>query len=71
MSSKDLEFISVENDDDEEFGMNQTYGDNSTENSYENALGNAFLKQSKVFRISIADSRIKLRFSTLELYSFM
>jgi hypothetical protein len=46
--SKDLEFISVENDDDEEFGMNQTYGDNTAESSYENALGNTFLKQSKV-----------------------
>ena len=44
--SNDLEFISVDNDDDEEFGMNQAYGA-EPESSYETAIGNTFLKQSK------------------------
>mmetsp|Transcript_4836 Transcript_4836/g.7364 ORF Transcript_4836/g.7364 Transcript_4836/m.7364 type:complete len:241 (+) Transcript_4836:33-755(+) len=44
--SKELEFISVENDDDEEFGMDQTYAEQPS-SAYEHALGNTFLRQSK------------------------
>jgi hypothetical protein len=51
MANKELEFISVDQDDDEaEYGMDQTYSQRqaASSNPLENALGSAFFQQSKV-----------------------
>lgn len=55
MASKELEFISVDQDDDDEaqYGMDQAYGQatagsSSSLSTIENALGSAFFSQSKV-----------------------
>lgn len=49
-NSKELEFISVDNEDEEEYGMDQAYAPEPSTSAIENALGNSFLKQSKVCR---------------------
>jgi hypothetical protein len=56
MASKELEFISVEDDDDEaEYGMDQTYSQRqASSNPLENALGNTFFQQSKVKHFSFS-----------------
>lgn len=48
MANKELEFISVD-DDEAEFGMDQRYVTEETStNPIENAIGSTFFKQSKV-----------------------
>jgi hypothetical protein len=64
MMSKELEFISVDQDDDDEaqYGMDQAYGQaavsgsSSTLSSIESALGSSFFSQSKVCPLHLLTS---------------